>query len=358
MLVCALCAFFASPAFAWTGSMWLTPQYPVVPPTPPSPAAAALLAGSSIKAQDGWEQVTCTGTPYADRLPERLPHGRERRPVHLAGRDRLQLSHLALGHLRCGHPHQGLDAIADECKAGVAMWPLIPVEYQQELQGIADGMAAWYQAEGLVCPDNLWDVVADNAWADLSTYTTGGTITANTAASPTVITTAAPNGLVSGMSVTIACSNSSPSINGTYTVTVIDSTHFSIPVAVTTAGSKGTFTTASPPPIPASPTASAACDRPRGAAAGLCGGAGGREERQAAPQVEPNGRLQRLRRQRSRLDHGRHAGDGPRHVGQLGPASRQLHVLHSPAVRLRLLLQTLPGATSGAASTSTRTAPG
>jgi hypothetical protein len=66
------------------------------------------------------------------------------------------------------------------------------------------------------------------------------TITANSVASSTVVTTSAASGLVTGNSVTITGSNSTPSINGTYTVTVLSPTTFSIPVAVTTAGTTGT----------------------------------------------------------------------------------------------------------------------
>jgi len=71
------------------------------------------------------------------------------------------------------------------------------------------------------------------------------TITANTDAEPTVITTAAAHGFVSGDLVEISGSNCTPSIDGTWEVTYIDSTHFSIPTAVTAAGTAGTATYAS-----------------------------------------------------------------------------------------------------------------
>lgn len=68
-------------------------------------------------------------------------------------------------------------------------------------------------------------------------------ITSNSIANPTSVLCAAPHGLVSGQTVTIAgVATSSPTINGVWTVTVIDSTHFSIPVNVTVAGSGGTVT--------------------------------------------------------------------------------------------------------------------
>jgi hypothetical protein len=57
----------------------------------------------------------------------------------------------------------------------------------------------------------------------------------------TVVTTTAPHGLASGDEVTIAGnSGSTPAINGARTVTVIDSTHFSIPVVTTVGGTGGT----------------------------------------------------------------------------------------------------------------------
>jgi hypothetical protein len=61
-------------------------------------------------------------------------------------------------------------------------------------------------------------------------------------ASPTVITTSRPHGRVSGDVVFIYGSDSTPSINGARTVTVLSETTFSIPVAVTVAGTVGTMT--------------------------------------------------------------------------------------------------------------------
>jgi hypothetical protein len=77
--------------------------------------------------------------------------------------------------------------------------------------------------------------VSENGGADALT------ITGNTAANPTVVTTSAAHGLVTGAKVQITGSNSIPTINGTFTVTVIDATRFSIPVNVTTAGNSGTL---------------------------------------------------------------------------------------------------------------------
>lgn len=60
---------------------------------------------------------------------------------------------------------------------------------------------------------------------------TGGTIVANTAANPSVITTSAPHGRTGTFAVKIVGSSDS-TINGTWaTATVVDATHFSVPVA-------------------------------------------------------------------------------------------------------------------------------
>jgi ribosomal protein L31 len=70
------------------------------------------------------------------------------------------------------------------------------------------------------------------------------TILLNTAANPTVVTTSTPHGLATGEVITITGSNSTPTLNGNQTVTVISPTTFSVPVNVTVAGSAGSFTTA------------------------------------------------------------------------------------------------------------------
>jgi len=69
-----------------------------------------------------------------------------------------------------------------------------------------------------------------------------GVISANTEASSTVITSVG-HGLVTGRIVLIDSSDSSPSINGTYAVTVLDSDRFSIPVKVNVPGTAGNFQT-------------------------------------------------------------------------------------------------------------------
>lgn len=63
------------------------------------------------------------------------------------------------------------------------------------------------------------------------------TVSAISMANPTQITTTTSHGLTTGQKVYINNSNSTPSINGEYTVTVVNGTNFTIPVNVTSAGS-------------------------------------------------------------------------------------------------------------------------
>lgn len=70
-----------------------------------------------------------------------------------------------------------------------------------------------------------------------------GSIVTNSAANPTVLTFATPQGFSTGDAVVIAGNaTSSPAINGAQTITRIDSTHFSVPVNVTVPGTGGTVT--------------------------------------------------------------------------------------------------------------------
>jgi len=66
----------------------------------------------------------------------------------------------------------------------------------------------------------------------------GATITANSQASPTVVTCGAY--VPTGSTVTITGSNSTPPINGTYVATNSSAVAFTIPVDVTVAGTAGT----------------------------------------------------------------------------------------------------------------------
>lgn len=69
-----------------------------------------------------------------------------------------------------------------------------------------------------------------------------GSITAISVGSPTTVTSAT-HGLITGRIITISGSNSTPSINGTHEVTVTGPNTFTIPVAVTSAGTTGSFVT-------------------------------------------------------------------------------------------------------------------
>ncbi len=93
-------------------------------------------------------------------------------------------------------------------------------------------------AASIVCADSTPATVAansENGAADPAL-----TITGNTAANPTVVTTSTPHGLTTGAVVNISGSNSTPSIDGSFPVTVLSPTTFSIPVNVTAAGTAGT----------------------------------------------------------------------------------------------------------------------
>lgn len=70
-----------------------------------------------------------------------------------------------------------------------------------------------------------------------------GTITGISVADSTIITTSTDHELLTGRKIIITGSDSLPTINGTHNVTVVSPTTFSIPVAVTTTGTTGTFIT-------------------------------------------------------------------------------------------------------------------
>jgi hypothetical protein len=82
------------------------------------------------------------------------------------------------------------------------------------------------------------------ATSDFSITTTSSTINISniSVANPTLVTTLTPHGLATGDTITISGSNSTPSIDGSQTVTVLNSTQFTVPVDVTVAGSAGSFT--------------------------------------------------------------------------------------------------------------------
>jgi len=79
------------------------------------------------------------------------------------------------------------------------------------------------------------------------------TLNAATVANPSVITTTAAHGFATGQSVTISgSSGTTPSLDGTYTITVISSTTFSIPLNVTASSSPtGTILNTTQPAVTA-----------------------------------------------------------------------------------------------------------
>jgi len=80
-----------------------------------------------------------------------------------------------------------------------------------------------------------------NTAATPNYVSTARTITGNTAANPTVVTTAPGHGLSTGDIVATEGSNSTPTINGSHTITVLSGTTFSVPINVTVAGTTGTM---------------------------------------------------------------------------------------------------------------------
>lgn len=84
------------------------------------------------------------------------------------------------------------------------------------------------------------NIVTNNFATSIADY--NGTITSIEDGESTVITSVGHN-LVTGRVVLITASNSSPLINGTYEVTVLDANRFSIPVSVKIPGNSGTWQT-------------------------------------------------------------------------------------------------------------------
>jgi hypothetical protein len=90
----------------------------------------------------------------------------------------------------------------------------------------------------LLC-DRLWEN-SGNSSTSTAAQNHYLTITGNTLANPTVVTTGAHGQAAGTFVVHITGSNSTPSIDGTYTATYISGTTFSIPVNVSSAGTAGT----------------------------------------------------------------------------------------------------------------------
>ena len=106
------------------------------------------------------------------------------------------------------------------------------------------GVFALFNAAAAKGPLTIWRWTGAGAFALVATVAAPSvTISSNSLANPTVVTTPAPHFLTSGQTVTIAgVLTSSPTINGTRVVTVLTPTTFTVPVNVTTGGTGGTLT--------------------------------------------------------------------------------------------------------------------
>lgn len=117
--------------------------------------------------------------------------------------------------------------------------------------GVADGdystlalTAGSNPRSGLILLANKLDADAGISYSDFlsNIEDKNGTISSISEKANTVITSPG-HGLLDGRVILIDSSDSTPSINGTHTVTVIDANTFSIPVRVTVAGSAGNWQT-------------------------------------------------------------------------------------------------------------------
>lgn len=136
----------AVPAAAFGYAPYAVP--PIVPP-PATPAEQQLLAGASVKAQDGWIVADLSGTPYQIGFQN----------GYLTAQSSHYWIHDDLGGP--GNPYR----VRSETIARRYIWQWVPDRYQAELRGIAAGMhAAGYPM------DSLWDVVAANAACDQYVY--------------------------------------------------------------------------------------------------------------------------------------------------------------------------------------------
>lgn len=84
--------------------------------------------------------------------------------------------------------------------------------------------------------------VPSNTAGAINTGPAAATISTSTNANPSVATTSAPHGFTTGMIVTIVGSVTNTAINGTFPITVLSPTTFSVPVAGNGVGTGGTAT--------------------------------------------------------------------------------------------------------------------
>lgn len=133
---------------------------------------AWLLQGSRVSESGGWLLVHIEGTPYQIGFQN----------GYLAADSAHTWVHQDLW--AGGSYRQWSDQIARDY-----VWPKIPAEYQQELRGIAAGLhAAGYTQ------DSLWDVVAANAWADISVYDPAAAASASALTAASALSAPAPAG--------------------------------------------------------------------------------------------------------------------------------------------------------------------
>jgi len=128
-----------------------------------SSPTAWLLRGSHVVHKGGWTLVRLQGMPYQI--------GYQRCYLTVQNTDYWIRSY--------DGPAEDRQALRDIARQYI--WPRIPWEYRQELKGEAAGLFAALQEQGASFDDqaglkaqtqeeDLWDLVAANAWADLDTY--------------------------------------------------------------------------------------------------------------------------------------------------------------------------------------------
>jgi len=117
-------------------------------PVSVSAADSDPLEGSFICEQDGWLFVHLEGSPYEIGFQN----------GYLVGES---ANFWLISYV-------GTEGAEEERAIAEILWPMIPEEYQQEIDGIVDGL----HAAGYTNWD-VWDVVGANAWADEGTYEGG-----------------------------------------------------------------------------------------------------------------------------------------------------------------------------------------
>lgn len=130
-------------------------------------------------------------------------------------------------------------------KQGSRIWTADDAETWR-LSSLVPGMQVWLPAWSIAgvaanAPVTRWPGLGRSGYQLLPVNLASAvTISAISAANPTQLTSTAAHGLTTGNTVHVTNSTSTPQIDGYYVVTVVDSTHFTIPVAVTGAGTSAT----------------------------------------------------------------------------------------------------------------------